>query len=42
LEVLAEHVRAEGEERVPVVEIVHRPIRGRAGTVAMPAGFEVD
>lgn len=41
LEVLAEHVRGEGEQRVPVAEIVHRPIRGRAGTVAMPAGFEV-
>lgn len=41
LEVLAKQVRAEGEGRVPVVEVVPRPIRGRAGTVAMPAGFEV-
>jgi len=41
LEVLAEHVRAEGEDRIPVVEIVSRHIRGRAGTVAMPRGLEV-
>jgi peptidoglycan/xylan/chitin deacetylase (PgdA/CDA1 family) len=41
LEILAGHVRAEGEDRVPVIEIVPRPIGGRAGTVAMPAGFEV-
>ena len=41
LEILAEQVRAEGEDRVPVVEVVPRPIRGRAGTVAMPAGLEV-
>ncbi len=41
LEVLAEHVRAEGGDRVPVVEIVSRHIRGRAGTVAMPRGLEV-
>jgi peptidoglycan/xylan/chitin deacetylase (PgdA/CDA1 family) len=41
LEVLAKQVRAEGRERVPVVEVLPRPIRGRAGTVAMPAGLEV-
>jgi len=42
LEGLAEHVRTEAEKNIPIVEVVHRPIRGRAGTVAMPAGFEVD
>lgn len=41
LEVLAKHVRAAGEERVPVAEVVLRPIRGRTGAVAMPANFEV-
>jgi undecaprenyl phosphate-alpha-L-ara4FN deformylase len=41
LEVVAERVRTEGQERIPVVEVIPRPIRGRAGTVAMPAGFEV-
>jgi peptidoglycan/xylan/chitin deacetylase (PgdA/CDA1 family) len=41
LEILAEQVRAEGHQRIPVVEVVPRPIRGRAGTVAMPLGLEV-
>lgn len=41
LEVLAEWVRAEGEEKIPTTEVIPRPIRGRAGTVAMPAGLEV-
>ncbi len=41
LEVLAERVRAEGEGKVPVAEVLCRPIRGRAGTVAMPAGLEI-
>jgi peptidoglycan/xylan/chitin deacetylase (PgdA/CDA1 family) len=41
LEILAKQVRAEGEQRIPVVEVVPRPIRGRAGTVAMPAGLEI-
>jgi peptidoglycan/xylan/chitin deacetylase (PgdA/CDA1 family) len=41
LEILAEQVRAAGEQCVPVVEVVPRPIRGRAGTVAMPLGLEV-
>ncbi|HSD50060.1 MAG TPA: polysaccharide deacetylase family protein [Candidatus Methylomirabilis sp.] len=41
LEFIAEQVRAEGEQRLPVVEVVSRPICGRAGTVAMPAGLEV-
>lgn len=41
LEVLADRIRAEGEGKVQVAEILSRPIRGRAGTVAMPAGLEV-
>ncbi|MBI4573924.1 MAG: polysaccharide deacetylase family protein [candidate division NC10 bacterium] len=41
LEVLAERILQEGEGRIPVTEVVPRPIRGRAGTVAMPAGLEV-
>lgn len=41
LEVLAERVLQAGEGRIPVTEIVPRPIRGRGGTVAMPAGLEV-
>ncbi len=41
LEALAERVRAEGDSRIPVAEVVCRPIRGRAGTVAMPAGLEI-
>jgi len=39
LERLAAEVRTAGG--LPVAEIVARPIRGRAGTVAMPAGLEV-
>jgi peptidoglycan/xylan/chitin deacetylase (PgdA/CDA1 family) len=41
LEILAEEVRSQGGEGVPVTEVIARPIRGRAGTVAMPAGLEV-
>jgi undecaprenyl phosphate-alpha-L-ara4FN deformylase len=41
LEILAEQVRAQGGEKIPVTEVVSRPIRGRAGTVAMPAGLEI-
>jgi peptidoglycan/xylan/chitin deacetylase (PgdA/CDA1 family) len=41
LEILAEQVRADGEQRIPVAEVVRRPIRGRAGAVAMPRGLEV-
>ena len=41
LEVLAEQVRGGGEGRIPACEVVLRPIRGRAGSVAMPAGFAV-
>jgi peptidoglycan/xylan/chitin deacetylase (PgdA/CDA1 family) len=42
LEVFADRVRAEGEENIPVADVIPRPIRGRAGTVAMPAGLELD
>jgi len=41
LEILAERVLQAGEDRIPVTEVVPRPIRGRAGTVAMPAGLEI-
>jgi len=41
LEILAEQVRAQGGGGIPVTEVIARPIRGRAGTVAMPAGLEV-
>jgi undecaprenyl phosphate-alpha-L-ara4FN deformylase len=41
LEVLANRIREGGEENVAVAEVLSRPIRGRAGTVAMPAGLEV-
>lgn len=41
LEVVAERVRAEDQAKIPIVELVSRPIRGRAGMVAMPAGLEV-
>ena len=34
---LADRIRAEAAERIPAAEIVAHPIRGRAGTVAMPA-----
>jgi hypothetical protein len=40
LEVLAQKVRANGDP-IPVAEVVQLPIRGRAGTVAMPAGLAV-
>jgi len=42
LEVLAEQVRGGGEGSIPACEVVLRPIRGRAGTVAMPAGLAVN
>ncbi len=41
LAALADGVVAGGAEKVPTAEIVLRPIAGRAGTVAMPAGLEV-
>jgi len=41
LEVVAERIRAMDQGKIPVVELIPRPIRGRAGTVAMPAGLEV-
>jgi undecaprenyl phosphate-alpha-L-ara4FN deformylase len=41
LETLGEEIRAREGERIPVTEVVARPIRGRAGTVSMPAGLEV-
>jgi peptidoglycan/xylan/chitin deacetylase (PgdA/CDA1 family) len=40
LEVLAEGIRSQGAGHLPVAEVIPRPIRGRAGTVAMPAGLE--
>ena len=42
LEVLAARIHEEGEEKIPVADVVLRPLRGRAGTVAMPAGLEVN
>ncbi len=41
LATLEAEIRARGEEGIPVTDVVLRPIRGRAGTVAMPAGLEV-
>jgi hypothetical protein len=41
LEILAERVWMQRGETIPIADVVPRPIRGRAGTVAMPAGFEV-
>jgi hypothetical protein len=41
LEVMAQRVRLQGVDRIPVTQVVPRAIRGRAGTVAMPAGLEV-
>jgi len=41
LEILADRIREHGEEQIAVAEVISRPIRGRAGTVAMPAGLEV-
>ena len=40
LEALAQKVRAGGDP-IPAAEVVLLPIRGRAGTVAMPAGLAV-
>ena len=37
---IAMAIRAAGEDRIPVAEIVPRPIRGRAGSVATPQGLE--
>ena len=37
---LATMVRTAGEDRVPIAEIAHRPIRGRPDRVAMPVGLE--
>lgn len=41
LEGLAVEARERAGEKIPATEVVARPIRGRAGTVAMPAGLEV-
>jgi hypothetical protein len=41
LATLQAQIRAQGEKEIPVTDVVARPIRGRAGTVAMPAGLEV-
>ncbi len=38
---IAEELLASRHEQIPVAAIVHRQIRGRAGTVAMPEGWEV-
>lgn len=40
LAVLAGRIREKGEGGIAVAEVISRPIRGRAGTVAMPAGLE--
>jgi peptidoglycan/xylan/chitin deacetylase (PgdA/CDA1 family) len=37
---IATAIRAAGEDRIPVAEIVPRPIKGRAGSVATPRGLE--
>ena len=37
---LAQAVRGTGEDRIPNVEVADRPVRGRAGCVAMPVGLE--
>ena len=37
---MATRVRAANEDRIPVADIVPRPIRGRAGSVATPQGLE--
>jgi len=37
---IATAIRAAGEDRNPVADIVPRPIRGRAGSVATPQGLE--
>jgi hypothetical protein len=41
LEALAAQILAAEGSHLPAVEVVARPMRGRAGTVAMPAGFEL-
>lgn len=41
LEALADRIRDGGEGNIAVAEVLSRPIRGRAGAVAMPAGLEV-
>jgi undecaprenyl phosphate-alpha-L-ara4FN deformylase len=41
LATLGAQIRAQGEKEIPVTDVVARPIRGRAGTVAMPVGLEV-
>jgi undecaprenyl phosphate-alpha-L-ara4FN deformylase len=41
LETLAERICAGDTKTIPTAEVVARPIRGRAGMVAMPAGLEV-
>lgn len=40
LEVLADRIRQGGEDNVTVADVLARPLPGRAGTVAMPAGLE--
>lgn len=37
---VAEAVRAAGDERIPAADVTGRPIRGRAGRVAVPVGLE--
>jgi undecaprenyl phosphate-alpha-L-ara4FN deformylase len=37
---IATAIRAAGEDRIPIAEIVPRPIKGRAGSVATPRGLE--
>ena len=37
---LAKVVRGAGEDRIPTTEVVDRPVRGRAGCVAVPVGLE--
>ena len=41
LATLRAQIQTQGEKGIPVTDVVARPIRGRAGTVAMPAGLEV-
>jgi peptidoglycan/xylan/chitin deacetylase (PgdA/CDA1 family) len=37
---VASAVRAGGDDRIPGATVISRPIRGRHGSVAMPAGWE--
>ena len=37
---LAKAVRGAGDDRIPAAEVADRPIRGRAGNVAVPLGLE--